>query len=248
VNRITLLYKTFCNAGKELIDPSTFPYREVGPSRSKWWIGLSMNLFAKGYLGAEYINLENLPQNGPAIIAANHFSHLDGLLINGASAYRSRREVVFLAAEDLYQNSKMFRIMCNIVSCIPVKRDQKDMVALLKALRILKKDKLLGIFPEGQRSKDGKIGEAKDGVAIIALSTGCPVIPVGIEGTYRALPRNNIIIRPVKVNLKIGEPLRFHKQKRPSQSLISDVRDQIMYEIKKLRNEACDCKDKKISA
>ena len=121
MNRITLLYKTFCNAGKELIDPSTFPYREVGPSRSKWWIGLSMNLFAKGYLGAEYINLENLPQNGPAIIAANHFSHLDGLLINGASAYRSRREVVFLAAEDLYQNSKMFRIMCNIVSCITVR-------------------------------------------------------------------------------------------------------------------------------
>lgn len=248
MNRITLLYNTFCNAGKEIIDPSTFPYREVGPTRLKWWIGLSMNLFAKGYLGAEYCGLENLPENGPGIVAANHFSHLDGLIINGASAYRSRREVVFFAAEDLYKKNIIFKTMCNIVNCIPVKRNQTDRVSLLKAIRLLKNNKLFGIFPEGQRSRDGKIGEAKDGVAILALATGCPVIPVGIDGTYEALPRHTSFIKPFKVTMKFGKTLKYSKQKKPSHALISDVREEIMFEIKKLRNEAIDWKENRLTA
>jgi 1-acyl-sn-glycerol-3-phosphate acyltransferase len=214
----------------------------------KWWIGLSMNLFAKTYLGVEYLNLDNLPENGPAVVAPNHFSHLDGLLINAASAYRARREVVFLAAEDVYNNNLLFRMMCNIVNCIPVKRDEKDRVALLKAMRILKRGKLLGLFPEGRRSRDGTIGEAKDGVAIIALTTGCPVIPVGIDGTFEALPRNHKFIKPAKVNLIFGKALVYPKQRKPSQSLIADVKQEIMYEIKKLRNEAFDFKERRIAA
>jgi 1-acyl-sn-glycerol-3-phosphate acyltransferase len=207
-----------------------------------------MNIFAKGYLGAEYHGLENLPEHGPGIVAANHFSHLDGLIINGASAYRSRREVVFFAAEDLYQKNIIFKTMCNIVNCIPVKRDQTDRVSLLKAIRLLKNNKLFGIFPEGRRSRDGKIGQAKDGVAILALATGCPVIPVGIDGTYEALPRKAKLIKPVKVSLKIGKPLVYKKLKKPSHAQISQVRDEIMFEIKKLRNEAFDWKESRLAA
>ena len=248
VNRATLLYKTLGNITSEFIKPGTFPYREVGPTKMKWWIGLSLNLFARTYLGVEYLNLDNLPENGPAIVASNHFSHLDGLLINAASGYRSRREVVFLAAEDVYNKNQVFRMMCNIVNCIPVKRDQKDRVALLKAIRILKRGKMLGIFPEGRRSRDGMIGEAKDGVAIVALTTGCPVIPVGIDGTFEALPRNHKFIRPAKVNLIFGNALLYPKQRKPSQSIIRSVKEEIMYEIRKLRNEAYDFRDRKIAA
>lgn len=248
MNRITLIYDTLCNAGKELIDPSTFPYREVGPDRKKWWIGFFNNLILKGYLGAEYYGLQNLPENGPGIVAANHFSHLDGLLINGASAYRSRREVVFFAAQDVYENNFLFRTMCNIVDCIPVRRNQTDRASLLKAIRLLKNGKLFGIFPEGQRSRDGKIGEAKDGVAILALATGCPVIPVGIVGTYEALPRKAKFIKPVNVSLSIGKPLVYTKTKKPSNTQIIDVREEIMLEIKKLRNEAVDWKENRLAA
>ncbi|NIP38501.1 MAG: 1-acyl-sn-glycerol-3-phosphate acyltransferase [Candidatus Dadabacteria bacterium] len=248
MDRLNLLYNTFCNAGKELIDPSTFPYREVGPDTKKWWIGLLNNLFLKGYLAAEYHNLENLPEYGPGIVAANHFSHLDGLLINGASAYRARREVVFFAAKDVYENNMVFKTMCNIVNCIPVKRNQTDRVSLLKAIRLLKKGKLFGIFPEGQRSRNGKIAEAKDGVAILALATGYPVIPMGIDGTYEALPRKAKLVKPVKVSLKIGEALFYNKVKKPSQSQIAQVRDEIMYEIKNLRNEAFDWKENRLAA
>ncbi len=205
-------------------------------------------MFLAGYLGAEYHGLENLPQFGPGIVAANHFSHLDGLLINGASAYRSRREVVFFAAEDVYRNNIVFKTMCNIVNCIPVKRDQTDRVSLLKAIRLLNNGKLFGIFPEGQRSRDGKIGDAKDGVAILALATGCPVIPVGIDGTYEALPRTAKFIKPVKVSLSIGKPLQYDKVKKPSYNLITDVREEIMFEIKKLRNEAFDWKENRLAA
>ncbi len=248
MNRLTLLYDTLCNAGKEIIDPYTFPHRDVGPDTKKWWIGLFNNLFLRGYLGAEYHGLENFPENGPGIVAANHLSHLDGLLINGASAYRSRREVVFFAAEDLYNKNKIFKTMCNIVSCIPVKRDQTDKVSLLKAIRLLRSNKLFGIFPEGQRSRDGKIGEAKDGVAILALATGCPVIPMGIDGTYRALPRKSNFIKPVNVSLSIGKPLFYPKTKKPSETQIIDVREEIMFEIKKLRNEAVDWKENRLAA
>ncbi|HSG30486.1 MAG TPA: lysophospholipid acyltransferase family protein [Thermodesulfobacteriota bacterium] len=248
MNRLTLLYDTFCNAGKEIIDPSTFPYREVSPNCKKWWIGFFNNIFFKGYLGAEYKGLEYLPEFGPGIVAANHFSHLDGLLINGASAYRSRREVVFFAAQDLYEKNFIFKTMCNIVDCIPVKRDQTDKVSLLKAIRLLRSNKLFGIFPEGQRSRDGKIGEAKDGVAILALATGCPVIPMGIDGTYRALPRKSNFIKPVNVSLSIGKPLLYPKTKKPSETQIIDVREEIMFEIKKLRNEAVDWKENRLAA
>lgn len=248
MNRISLLYDTILNAGRELIDPTVFPHREVGPESLKWWIGLGTNIFAKGYLGAEYYGLENIPLEGPGIVAANHLSHLDGLIINGASAYRGRREVVFFAAEDVYQNNFIFKTMCNIVNCIPVKRDETDRVSLLKAIRLLKNDKLFGIFPEGRRSRDGKVGEAKDGVAILALVTGIPVIPIGIDGTYEALPRKAKFIKPAKVTLKIGKPLIFNKVKRPSDLLISNTREQIMYEINMLRDEVCGLKEHRIAA
>ena len=76
-------------------------------------------MFLKGYLGAEYIDSENIPEVGPALVAGNHFSHLDGVLINGASMMKYRRPVVFLAAADVYEKNRAFKIMCDIVNCTP---------------------------------------------------------------------------------------------------------------------------------
>ena len=156
------------------------------------------------------------------------------MLINAASLHERRRSVAFLAAADVYNSNPVFRLMCDIVKCIPVKRYESDRAALLRTIRLLNHGKLVGIFPEGMRSRDGNIGEGKEGVAAIALATGVPVIPVGISGTFRAFPRKTRIIKPAKVKLKFGAPLKFGKERSPSLERISWVRDEIMNEIKRL--------------
>ena len=238
MNRISLVANTLGNLAGDLIRPWLYPHREIKRTHKNYWIATFFDLFFKGYLGAEYIDAHNIPETGPSLIAANHSSHLDGILINAAAIMERRRSVVFLAAADVYYSNLPFRIVCDLVNCIPVKRDENDRAALLKSIRLIRRGSLLGIFPEGQRSRDGKIGEAKEGAAIIALVTGCPVIPIGIAGTFQALRRKTKIIKPAKVRLKFGSPLYFGKEKRPSPEKISYVRDQIMDEIKRLYSEA----------
>jgi len=248
MNRLALVADTLINTWSEILKPEKYPYREVNPSEKKYWLGVLTNLLLRGYLGAEYVDTHNIPETGPAIIAANHSSHLDGPLINAASAYARRRPVVFLAAADVYNSNRLFRMMCDTVNCIPIKRNENDRIALLKTIRLLHQGRLLGIFPEGQRSRDGSIGEGKSGVALIALATGCPVIPVGISGTFEAFPRETKIIKPVKVRLKFGAPLWFGNQRRPSDEKISWVRDKIMNEIKRLYYEITNGKKEKLAA
>jgi 1-acyl-sn-glycerol-3-phosphate acyltransferase len=248
MNRVTLVAEAIGNVGRDLMNPRLYPHRELKPTHRNYWIAVFVNLFSKGYMGAEYIDTQNIPEKGPAIIAANHFSHLDGLLINAASIYARRREIVFLAAADVYNSNLMFRIMCDLVNCIPVRRDENDRAALLKTIRILRQGNLFGIFPEGQRSRDGSIGDGREGVAVIALATGFPVIPVGISGTFEALPRKTRIIKPAKVSIKFGAPLEFEKEKHPSKERLSRVRNQIMNEIKRLHAEALGREKEKLAA
>lgn len=248
MNRLTLVVDTFINTWNEILRLKSYPHREVKPSEKKYWLGVLTNLLLRGYLGAEYIDTHNIPETGPAIIAANHSSHLDGPLINAASAYARRRPVVFLAAADVYNSNRMFRMMCDTVNCILIKRWENDRIALLKTIRLLRQGRLLGIFPEGQRSRDGSIGEGKSGVALIALATGYPVIPVGISGTFEAFPREARMIKPVKVRLKFGTPLRFGRERHPSDDRISRVRDSIMDEIKRLYDEITNGKRERLAA
>jgi 1-acyl-sn-glycerol-3-phosphate acyltransferase len=248
MNRLGLMAQVVGNVCRDILNPGIYPYRELKPSHRNYWISVFVNLFFKGYLGAEYIDAHNIPEKGAAIIAANHFSHLDGLLINAVSIYERRRPVVFLAAADVYNSNRAFRMMCDLVNCIPVKRDENDRAALLKTIRVLRQGSLFGIFPEGQRSRDGTIGEAKEGVAVIALATGCPVIPVGISGTFEALRRKTKIIRPAKVRLKFGAPLEFEKERHPSPERVFYVRDRIMNEIKRLHTEALGSENQRLAA
>jgi 1-acyl-sn-glycerol-3-phosphate acyltransferase len=107
----------------------------------------------------------------------------------------------------------------------------------LKVIKLLKDDKLVGLFPEGQRSRDGNIGEAKMGVAIMAIKSGTPIIPLAISGTFEAFPRKTKMIKPVKVKLKFGKPLKFEIEKKPSKERIQEVKNEIMNEIGNLYDE-----------
>ena len=248
MNRLALVADTLINVSNEILRPGTYPHGEVRPTQGRYWLGVFTNIILKSYLGAEFIDAHNIPETGPAIIAANHSSHLDGPLINAASAYTRRRPVVFLAAADIYYSNRLFRMMCDTVNCIPIRRNENDRIALLKTIKLLHQGRLVGIFPEGQRSRDGSIGEGKSGVALIAITTGYPVIPVAISGTFKAFPRKSRIIKPAKVRLKFGEPLFFGNQRCPSDQKINWVRDKIMSNIRKLYEEIATCRKQRIAA
>jgi 1-acyl-sn-glycerol-3-phosphate acyltransferase len=245
MNRFVLISEAIENIRRDLLRSEIYPHRELTPIHRNYWIGFFANLFFKAYLGAEYINTHNIPETGPAVLAANHSSHLDGMLINTASLHARRRSVAFLAAADVYNSNRIFQIMCDIVKCIPVKRHESDRAALLKTIRLLRQGELVGIFPEGKRSRDGSMGRGKEGVAAIALATGFPVIPVGISGTFEAFPREAKVIKPTKVKLKFGTPLRFDKEKHSPPERISWVRDQIMDEIKRLYKDLVNGREEK---
>lgn len=153
--------------------------------------------------------LENLPQDGPVIIASNHLSFLDSVII---SAFMPRR-VKFIAKAE-YVNSpgikgKLMREAFEFIDIIPVTRGQQSesVAALDPAVKHLKQGNVFGIYPEGTRSRDGYLYRGHSGVAYLAYVTGAPVVPVGLIGTQRLQPPGATMIRPAKFEMHVGEPI-----------------------------------------
>ncbi|MBA3728450.1 MAG: 1-acyl-sn-glycerol-3-phosphate acyltransferase [Actinobacteria bacterium] len=175
--------------------------------------------------------LENIPAEGPAILASNHQSFLDDLLL---PLLVPKRKVVFLAKADYFDKwyLKWFFKGANV---IPVRRGQSSAAeaALRAGAEALKESKLIGIFPEGTRSPDGRLYRGKTGVARMALEARVPVIPVAITGTFEAMPYHRKMPRRGRVEIRFGKPLDFQRHyDRPSDRFVlRSVTDEIMYEI-----------------
>jgi len=150
--------------------------------------------------------LENIPKEGPVIVAANHCSHFDSFCFIAASP----RKVHYLAAEKLYKNP-IWRFILNLTSQIRVDRDVKDKTDLRHVVHsALDQGRMIGVYPEGTRSRDGKIQKAYTGAAQFALRKKVPIVPVGITGTYDILPAKGGFPKFKKIaKLKIGKPMHF---------------------------------------
>ena len=170
------------NISNDLFFSGFYPAGDIKSYHLKYWLIFVVNIYLKVYHRVEVINSEKIPQTGGAVIASNHTSHLDGIIINSITAFHTRRKITFLAAEDVYNQNFLFKFLCNLGNCIPVKRSTSDRVGLLKVIKLLRKDNLVGLFPEGQRSHDGSIGDGKLGVAIMALKAGVHIIQLAIQG------------------------------------------------------------------
>ena len=183
---------------------------------------------------------ENVPKKGPAIIAANHLSFLDSFFI---PLVVQKRKVTYLAKADYFKNWKTAWFF-NMVGQIPTEREggKKSEAALNAALQVLKEGKLLGIYPEGTRSPDGRLYRGRTGVARLALQAGVPVIPTGLIGTPEVMPIDRKIPKltgRLPVRVRFGEPLdfsRFAGQERDRFALRS-VTDEIQYEIMQLSGQ-----------
>ncbi len=175
--------------------------------------------------------LDNIPADGPAIIAANHQSFLDDLLL---PLVVPKRKVVFLAKAE-YFDKWYLRWFFQGANVIPVRRESKSAAedALRAGVRALREGQLVGIFPEGTRSPDGRLYRGKTGVARMSLEARVPVIPAALVGTYELMPYDRKVPKTGPVEVRFGKPLRFdrHFDTPADRFVLRSVTDEIMYEI-----------------
>jgi 1-acyl-sn-glycerol-3-phosphate acyltransferase len=181
--------------------------------------------------------LEHIPREGGAIVAANHVSFLDALLL---PLVVPRRRVMFLTKVK-YIDKPLLRWILAGAGVIPVATDNPRAVggAVAAAVEVVRSGRLVGIFPEGTRSPDGRLYRGKTGVARVALESGAPVIPAGIIGTDLAFPRGARLPRPRSVRIAFGPPIRFAAPggRARSASLTRAATDEVMAAIRDLSGQ-----------
>lgn len=169
---------------------------------------------------------ENIPRRGGVIIASNHLSFLDPVVLGVASP----RVLNFMARDDLFRH-KLFARLISSLNAFPLKRGRPDRTALKEAIRRLREGKALVIFPEGTRSRDGRIGEGEIGAVWLSRVSGAKIIPARIYGTDKALPVDGRIIKPYPIRVVFGRA--FDPDKCGDLSL-EELTQMLMAKIRKL--------------
>jgi len=167
----------------------------------------------------EVIGKENIPKTGGVLICSNHINNFDPLVVGTTTP----RPIHFMAKEELFNVPVLGKIVSN-VKAFPVKRGMSDREALRKGLSVLKEEEVLGLFPEGTRSKDGNLGKGLTGAGFFALRTKAEVIPCAIIGPYKTFGKLKIVY---------GKPIEMNslREQKASAEVVTDV---IMDNIKQL--------------
>lgn len=184
---------------------------------------------------------DNVPDTGPVLIASNHLSFVDSMVIPLVAP----RRVVFLAKSEYFTathvRGRLLGRFFAALGAVPVQRDshRAAQAALDSALEILARGEGFGIYPEGTRSRDGRLYRGRTGVAWLALTAQCPVVPVGLIGTDRIQPVGARLPRVRRVTVRFGVPLDFtdvHGQARSGQ-VRRRVTDEVMDAIAELTGQ-----------
>ncbi|WP_371639230.1 lysophospholipid acyltransferase family protein [Streptomyces virginiae] len=179
--------------------------------------------------------LENIPAEGAAIVAGNHLSFSDHFLMPAIL----KRRITFLAKAEYFTGpgvkGRLTAFFFRSAGQIPVDRSGKNagQAALREGLGVLAKDELLGIYPEGTRSHDGRLYKGKVGVAAMALGAGVPVIPCAMVGTFEIQPPGKKLPKIRRVTIRFGEPMKFSRYAgmEGERAVLRAVTDEIMYAI-----------------
>ncbi|OGW37370.1 MAG: hypothetical protein A2Y97_05655 [Nitrospirae bacterium RBG_13_39_12] len=182
------------------------------------------NIILRVFYRFEVIGHENIPEKGGAIVAANHISYLDPLVIGSAS----KRRATYMAKEGLFKIPLIGTFVRSF--SFPVRRGRPQPSTIKEAVRRLKHGELIVMFPEGGRSVDGKILDIKRGVGVIAALSKMPVVPALISGTAKALPAGAKFLKPSKIKVIFGKPIGIdeketdkHFQERISRDIIEAI-------------------------
>ena len=204
---------------------------------------LTLGTFLRIMFRPRYLGRDKIPVDGPLIIAANHLSHIDPAFIMTAT----KRPVSYMSKKEHFDGA-IRRLVFKQVGVIPVDREEGGKDALKGAIEILEKGGAIGIFPEGTRSRDGKMGKGKTGVARLAALTGAAVVPVAIRQTDGVWPVSKRAPRPWrKFYYKFGDPIYFD-YKEENHENFRKFTDSVMSRIVELSNECEEYwEDKKIT-
>lgn len=152
--------------------------------------------------------LADLPRTGPLIVAANHASNLDGVVVGGWLTRALGRRIHWLGKKEMVEWPILGRLV-EAGSIHPVDRSAGDVEAFRLARRILDEGHVLMVFPEGTRSPDGSLQEARDGLALLALRSNAPILPLGIAGSDRVWPKGRWPAPGGRVVVRVGAPFRL---------------------------------------
>ncbi len=184
---------------------------------------------------------ENVPAEGAVLLASNHLSFIDSMVI----PLSSPRRVRYLAKAEYFTapgiGGWFTRTLFTALGALPVEREtsRAAQAALDTALAVLHDGDAFGIYPEGTRSRDGRLARGKTGVAWLALTADCPVVPVAVTGTDRVQPVGATWPRPHRVSVTFGAPLTFpeHRGKARNGRARREVTDRIMEAIAELSGQ-----------
>ncbi|MEV1054287.1 lysophospholipid acyltransferase family protein [Streptomyces sp. NPDC049887] len=179
--------------------------------------------------------LEHVPADGAAIVAGNHLSFSDHFLMPAIL----KRRITFLAKAEYFTGpgikGRLTAAFFRSAGQIPVDRSGKEAgrAAIREGLGVLGKGELLGIYPEGTRSHDGRLYKGKVGVAVMALTARVPVVPCAMVGTFEIQPPGQVVPKIKRVTIRFGEPLDFSRYAgmENEKAVLRAVTDEIMYEI-----------------
>ncbi|WP_030812884.1 lysophospholipid acyltransferase family protein [Streptomyces sp. NRRL S-337] len=187
--------------------------------------------------------IENVPAEGPAILASNHLSFSDSFFLPAVLD----RKVTFIAKSEYFTSpgvkGKLTAAFFKGVGQLPVDRSGArgaGEAAIKSGIEVLRRGELFGIYPEGTRSPDGRLYRGKPGgLARVALATGAPVIPVAMIDTEKVQPPGKVVPKMIRPGIRIGKPLDFTRYQgmEGDRFILRSVTDQVMYEIMKLSGQ-----------
>ena len=169
----------------------------------------------------------NVPTEGGVLLLANHQSFLDPVLV----AVKLNRAVSFLARSTLWKGA--FGWLITSLNAFPVKQGRGDLGAMKQSIAVLQAGRALLVFPEGARTNDGEMAPLASGISLLIRRAKVPVVPVAIEGGFKAWPRSSKFFKPAKIRVMFGEPIDFTN--RNADEIAPEVEKQIRLLIESLR-------------
>lgn len=174
----------------------------------RWCVRGTMSIVSRVYVRVEVQGLENVPAEGPFIVAPNHSSHVDSVAV--VRALKGRRRVTIAGAADyFFSNALSGFLFKNVFDAIPFDRRAQGLEGLRLCCEVLNRQDGLLIYPEGTRTLDGKMQSFKVGVGVLGVETRAPVIPTWIDGTFQVLRKGQKLPRRGHVRVFFGAPIKF---------------------------------------